>query len=231
MKKNHLKKGLMLIATSVFVLALPVLASAKSALDDYVGKWNKVETNHSISITGDKGGVIDENSIKNTGEKFFEASAWTGPDKRSTLSIRGTKPGKGTVSFKYKYKGKTKTYKLKIQVVKYVCPVKMISFGDFKFKASKRSLLANMGSTYTFPYAGYPGKAIKKYKAVFSVTPAKGWKVKKIVKKGPDGKEVKVKNDTETSVNGNTTFEITMKNKKTKKLSVVSFGYAYQMNN
>ena len=147
MKKNHLKKGLMLIATSVFVLALPVLASAKSALDDYVGKWNKVETNHSISITGDKGGVIDENSIKNTGEKFFEASAWTGPDKRSTLSIRGTKPGKGTVSFKYKYKGKTKTYKLKIQVVKYVCPVKMISFGDFKFKASKKSLLANMGST------------------------------------------------------------------------------------
>ena len=44
MKKNHLKKGLMLIATSVFVLALPVLASAKSALDDYVGKWNIFRT-------------------------------------------------------------------------------------------------------------------------------------------------------------------------------------------
>ena len=231
MKKNHLKKGLMLIAASVFVLALPVLASAKSALDDYVGKWNKVETEHSISITGDKGGVIDEISIKNTGEKFFEASAWTGPDKKSSLTIMASKPGKGTVSFKYKYKGKTKTYKLKIQVIKYVCPVKEISFGDFIFKASKRSLLANSGYTYTFPYAGYPGKAVKKYKGVFSVTPAKGWKVKKIVKTGPNGKKVKVKNDKETSVNGNTSFEITMINKKTKKLSVVSFGYAYQMNN
>ena len=93
------------------------------------------------------------------------------------------------------------------------------------------TLLANLGYTYTFPYAGYPGKAIKKYKGVFSVTPAKGWKVKKIVKSGPDGKKAKVKNDTETSVNGNTTFEITMKNKKTKKLSVVAVAYAYQMNN
>ena len=145
MKRTGVTRNLFISVVALLTVLFALPASAKTALDKYAGKTLKTTTKDTIEITCDKGAVINPDSIKAT-EKVIHVSVYTLPDDNTpALAILPQKPGTGTVSIKYEYKGKTTTYKLKVKVTKYVCPVKTITFGKFKYHSSKDPVLARLG--------------------------------------------------------------------------------------
>ena len=204
-----------LVFVMVMCLIPPVEASAASKKPffskniEFIYYEKKKDANIEFHTFGDEGVNYKITKMKSSNKKVMNMSRIF-DGENTLLKLKAQKPGKATITFKATVGNKTYNYKVKVKVIKYENPLKVLKIG-------KKDYAAKFAQEESY------GLCKKNLEGKLAIKASPNWKIDSIhIWDYNKNKHIKVKNNKKISLKKEQSLCISVSNKKTGQWTVLN---------